>query len=141
MITRRDLIAAGAVVVAQAAVASAADAPVPGSAPAQTLARAALDCVRTGEACLQHCLTLLATGDKTLGECAQMVNQMLAVCRAVGPIVDAGGKYVRPTAQLCRDVCSDCEQVCRQHAQQHTICATCADACAAAVAAAKQVIA
>lgn len=133
MMTRRDLMVAGAAVVAQAAAVRAAEAP----AAAGALARAATDCVRSGEACLQHCLQLLSTGDKTLGECAQMVNQMLAVCRAVGPLADAGGKYLRATAQLCRDVCADCERVCRQHAERHPICGTCADACAATAAAAK----
>ena len=86
---------------------------------------------------MQHCLDALAKGDKSLGECAQMVNQMLAVCRAVGPIVDANGRFVRPMAQLCAEVCADCEQACRKHAQHHAICAQCADACAATVKAAK----
>ena len=137
MLTRRQLMAAGAAVAAQAAVARAADAPPAAGDASQSFARAAADCVVSGEACMQHCLTELASGDKTLGECAQMVNQMLAVCRAVGPIVDAKGKYVRGMAQLCTAVCSDCEQACRKHAEHHAVCRTCADACAAVVAAAK----
>lgn len=137
MITRRDLMVAGATVMAHAAVAHAADAPTSGTDKDQALSSAASECVRSGEACMQHCLNELAKGDKTLGECAQMVNQMLAVCRAVGPIVDAKGKYVRPMAQLCADVCTDCEAACRKHAQHHAICAQCADACATVVKAAK----
>jgi Cys-rich four helix bundle protein (predicted Tat secretion target) len=138
MITRRDLMVAGAAAVAaQALAARAADAPASSGDPAQVFTRAAAECVYAGEACMQHCLTLLASGDKTLGECASMVNQMLAVCRAVGPIADAKGKYIRSVARLCLEVCTDCERVCRQHAEQHAICKTCADACAATVAAAK----
>ena len=135
MITRRDLMVAGTTAVTmRAARAVAAVAP---DDPRRTLAQAAGTCVRDGEACLEHCLQLLATGDTSLRECAQMVNQMLAVCRAVGPIVDANGKYVRPLAQLCGDVCADCERACRKHSQQHEICRACADACAATAAAAK----
>lgn len=138
MITRRDLMVAGAAVVgAHAATARGADAPPPAGASTQAFAKAAADCVRIGEACLQHCLTLLGKGDTSLADCAQMVNQMLAVCRAVGPIADANGKYLRPTAQLCRDICTDCERVCRVHAQHHAICKQCADVCAAVIAAAK----
>jgi Cys-rich four helix bundle protein (predicted Tat secretion target) len=138
MITRRDLMVAGATVVAaQAVAARAADTQARTGDPAQAFTRAAADCVGAGEACLQHCLTLLASGDKTLGDCALLVNQMLAVCRAVGPIVEANGKYVRSIAQLCLEVCTDCERVCRQHAEHHAICKTCADSCAAVVAAAK----
>ena len=138
MITRRDLMVAGAAAVAaHAAAARGADAPAPAAGPAQVFARAAAECVRTGEACLQHCLTLLSKGDTSLADCAQMVNQMLAVCRAVGPIADANGKYLRQTAQLCRDVCTDCERACRVHAEHHAICKECADDCVALVAAAK----
>lgn len=137
MITRRDLMVAGATVMAHAALARAADAPAAGADKGQALSSAAADCVRSGEACMQHCLDELARGDKTLGECAQMVNQILALCRAVGPIVDANGKYVRQMAQLCADICADCEQACRKHAQHHAVCAACADACAAVVKAAK----
>src|SRR4029450_7449259 len=96
MITRRDLIiAGGGAVIAHAVVASAGDAPAAPTDKGQALTSAAVECVRTGEVCMQHCLDELAKGDKMLVDCAQMVNQMLAVCRAVGPIVDANGKYVR----------------------------------------------
>ena len=137
MIARRELLVAGAAVITHAAVGRAADPPAAGVGKGQALTNAAAECVRVGQTCLQHCLDELGKGDKTLAECAQMVNQMLAVCRAVGPIVDANGKYVRPMAQLCADVCTDCEAACRKHAQHHAICAQCADTCATVVKAAK----
>jgi Cys-rich four helix bundle protein (predicted Tat secretion target) len=142
MLTRRDLmIAGGSAVLAHAVVASAADAPAAPTDKGQALTSATAECVRTGEACMQHCLDELATGDKMLGDCAQSVNQMLAICRAVGPVVDAKGKYVKAMVQLCHDVCTDCEQVCRKHAQHHAICAACADACAVVVKASQALIA
>lgn len=135
MLTRRELIAAAAAALAwQALPASAASA---ADDKAQALARAASGCVRAGEACLQHCLDLLASGDKSLGDCAKMVTQMLAVCRAVGPIADAGGRHLPAMAQLCQAVCTDCEKVCREHASHHEVCKACADACQTTAAAAK----
>lgn len=139
MLTRRNLLAAGTAALAwqalPVAVAAAAD------DEARALARAASGCVRAGEACLQHCLDLLATGDKSLGDCAKMVNQMLAVCRAVGPIADAGGTHLVAMARLCQAVCTDCEKACREHAAHHDVCKACADACESTAAAAKALLA
>jgi Cys-rich four helix bundle protein (predicted Tat secretion target) len=94
--------------------------------------------VNAGDACLQHCLDVLAKGDTSLGECAQSVRQMLAVCNAVGPIAVANSKYLKPMARLCVEVCSDCERICRKHGAHHAACKRCAEACARTVAEAKK---
>jgi Cys-rich four helix bundle protein (predicted Tat secretion target) len=103
------------------------------------LARAAAECVRAGEECVQHCLDLLARGDTSLGECAKSVNQMLAVCRAAGPLAYADSKHLKTFAKLCADVCSECETACRKHESHHAVCKSCAEACARTVAEAKKV--
>lgn len=140
MLTRREMMAAGAaVLVAQAVPAAGAESS--GAGKAAALAAAASECVRAGEACLQHCLDLLAKGDTSIAECAQTVNQMLAVCRAVGPLADAGGTHLPAMAQLCQAVCTDCAAACRKHADHHAICKTCMEACERTVAAAKAVAA
>lgn len=144
-ITRRDLLASGAVLGATLAVGTSAfaatDAPAATASDgaADAFARAAADCVRVGEECLQHCLTLLAGGDESLGDCAKSVQQMLGVCRAAGPLAYAGSKHLAAFARLCADVCGDCETACRKHEGHHAICKTCAEACAKTVAAAKKV--
>lgn len=143
-ITRRELLASGAALGATlglGASALAADAP---AAPAandagEAFARAAADCVRVGEECLQHCLALLAGGDTALGDCVKSVQQMLGICRAAGPLVYADLKRLAAFARLCADVCGDCEAACRKHESHHAICKACADACAKTVAAAKKV--
>jgi Cys-rich four helix bundle protein (predicted Tat secretion target) len=140
--SRREimLVGAGVLLVGQAAITGAAA--EEGTAKASPdLARAAAECVRAGEVCLQHCLDLLATGDKTLGACAQRVNQMLAVCRAVGPLALAGGKHLAAMARICRDVCTDCEAACREHEKHHAPCKACADVCAKVIVEAKRVAA
>lgn len=111
----------------------------PAAAPAAGLARAATECVRVGEECVQHCLDLLAKGDTSLGECAKAVNQMLAVCNAAGPLVYAGSKHLKAFAKLCADVCGECETACRKHESHHAVCKACAEACARTVAEAKKV--
>lgn len=140
--TRRELLASGAVLGASLTVGASAlaatDAPAASDA-GDAFARAAADCVRVGEECLQHCLTLLASGDESLGDCAKSVQQMLAVCRAAGPLAYAGSKHLGAFARLCADVCGDCEAACRKHESRHAICKQCADACAKTVAAAKKI--
>jgi Cys-rich four helix bundle protein (predicted Tat secretion target) len=84
---------------------------------------------------------LLAAGDEALGDCAKSVQQMLAVCRAAGPLVYADSKHLRAFAKLCADVCGDCETACRKHEGHHAICKQCAEACAKTVAEAKKLAA
>lgn len=84
-ISRRDLLASAAALGTtyglDATVVLAAE--TPGNAPATDgLAKAAAECVRIGEECLQHCLVLLGQGDTSLADCSKTVQQMLAVCRA-----------------------------------------------------------
>lgn len=141
-VTRRDVLAAGAALgaaygfgISQAFAADAAPAkPVAGAG----LAAAAAACVQVGEECLQHCLSLLADGDESLGDCAKSVQQMLAICRAAGPLVYAGSKHLRAFAEVCAAVCGDCETACRKHESHHAICKACAEACAKTVAEAKK---
>ena len=102
------------------------------------LAAAAAECVKVGEECLQHCLVLLADGDESLGDCAKSVQQMLAVCRAAGPLVHARSKRLGAFAKLCASVCADCETACRKHDSHHAICRKCAEACVKTVAEAKK---
>jgi Cys-rich four helix bundle protein (predicted Tat secretion target) len=142
-IGRRDVLLAGAGVVTAGLLGSGvAVAGAPAAAgPAPALADTATACVAAGDACLQHCLDRLAQGDTSLGECAQSVRQMLAVCGAVGPLASAGGKHLAAAARLCIEVCGDCEQVCRKHEHEHPPCKRCAEACARTVAEAKKVVA
>lgn len=146
-LTRRDLLASGAAVgatyalgltAAFAAEADAAPAPPAHAHAGAGLAHAAAECVRVGEECLQHCLVLLADGDESLGDCAKSVQQMLAICRAAGPLVYAGSKHLGAFAKLCAAICSDCETACRKHEAHHAICKQCAEACAKTVAEAKK---
>ena len=44
---------------------------------------AALECVRVGQECLDHCVRNLSTGEKMMAECAGTVRAMLPLCEAV----------------------------------------------------------
>ena len=147
MLDRRDLLTAGVGLVAFASVARAADEaaqkPAAGgsSEGQQALAKAVAQCITAGNACLDHCLTLLGSGDTSLAECAKSVPDMLAVCNATEVLVTSKAGYVKSAVQLCIEACTDCERACRKHEDHHAICKTCAEACAATIKAARAYLA
>jgi Cys-rich four helix bundle protein (predicted Tat secretion target) len=97
----------------------------------KALVNSAADCVHIGEECLNHCLTMLSTGDKELGECSKSVNQLLATCDALMKLAAQESVYTPKMAALAGQVCKDCEAECRKHEKKHGLCKACADSCAA----------
>lgn len=96
----------------------------------QALVDSASDCVKTGEACINHCLDLLAQGDKEMAACAKSVNEMLAVCVALQRLATTDSKFLPKYAALAGEVCDACEKECRKHEKKHAECKACADSCA-----------
>jgi Cys-rich four helix bundle protein (predicted Tat secretion target) len=96
---------------------------------------AAFDCLKKGQACVSHCIALLAAGDTSMAGCAASVHDMVAATTALGAIASGGGKHVADAARLAAAICRDCEVECRKHEAHHAVCKECADACARTVAA------
>jgi Cys-rich four helix bundle protein (predicted Tat secretion target) len=90
-------------------------------------------CLVKGEACLSHCMETFVQGDTTMAECADAVQQMIPVCRAMASLVVYDSKHLEDLARACMGVCTDCEKVCREHAEHQKECKECADACAAVI--------
>lgn len=99
--------------------------------PFSSLIASSGDCLKTGEACLAHCLVLLGQGDKEMAACAQSVNGLLAVCGTLGKLAGQNSKHTAAMAKLAADVCAECEKECRKHEKKHAECKACADSCAA----------
>lgn len=96
----------------------------------QALVEAASDCIIKGETCLNHCLDLLADGDKEMAACAKSVNQMLALCNALVSLGNQQSKYLSALSKVALDACEACEAECRKHEKKHEQCKACADSCA-----------
>ena len=149
MMERRDMLVASAggiaalLLAAQGAGSAAAETTAGAGAnpKVDALAQAAGTCTVAGNVCLQHCLTILAQGDRSLGGCAKAVSQMLALCDATSTLAAFDSQYTPRLAKLCIDVCADCEKACRPHAEHHAVCKACADACVATIAQAKLIAA
>ena len=107
--------------------------------PNDAVAAAASNCVSKGEACLNHCLALLGSGDKSMAACSKTVSEMLAVCGAMRSLAAQGAPSLPKFASVCLEVCKRCETECRKHA--HGPCKECAAACAACQAECKKIAA
>jgi Cys-rich four helix bundle protein (predicted Tat secretion target) len=102
----------------------------PAMAANQVLINATSDCIQKGQACLNHCFTLLGQGEKEMAACAASVNQMLAMCAALQQLASANSKYLAAQAKVVMEVCKDCQEECKKHASKHEECKLCGEACA-----------
>lgn len=105
------------------------------------LVKAAADCTAKGDACLSHCMETFVAGDTTMAACADAVQQMLPVCRAMSQLAAYDSKHLSDLARACIGVCTDCEKACREHAEHQKECKDCADACAALIEECKKLVA
>ena len=103
-------------------------------------ARAAAECHRAGERCLEHCIRLLGSGNTAMADCARTVHEMLPICAAVGPLAAARSEHARALAAICKATCESCLAACAPHRSHHAECAACADACEATIAASNRLL-
>lgn len=90
---------------------------------------AALECVRVGGECLDHCVRSLSTGDKMMAECAATVRAMLPLCSAVVELSRLDSAHLKALAAVCAKACRDCEAACKKHAGHHAECKACMESC------------
>jgi Cys-rich four helix bundle protein (predicted Tat secretion target) len=91
------------------------------------LAVSAEKCVGTGEACLDHCISMMSTGDTSMAACAKSVREMLLVCRPLAQAARQGSKRTAAIAKLALDACNECMEECRKHSAAP--CKACLSAC------------
>ena len=123
---------------AQNAVAQAVTAPAAGGDGA--VAEAAFDCLRKGEACADHCVRMLTTGDTSMAECIVAVRDMLPATDALSRLASSNSKHLPAAARFALEVCEACEAACRKHAQVHAVCRECADSCTRTIAACRKLV-
>jgi Cys-rich four helix bundle protein (predicted Tat secretion target) len=95
----------------------------------QKAIEAALECVKTGEACISHCQMMLANGDKSMAECLKSALEMTAMCRALASLAAYESKSLKKAAAACAEICRNCEKTCEAHASKHAVCNDCMNSC------------
>jgi Cys-rich four helix bundle protein (predicted Tat secretion target) len=94
------------------------------------LIRSALDCVHTGDVCIDHCYQTFQAGDTSLAECVRRVQELVAACAALARLASLDSPHLAEFAAATAKVCRSCEKECRKH-EAHKPCKDCGDACAA----------
>lgn len=89
----------------------------------------ALDCLKTGQLCMDHCIELFKSGDTSVAKCADVVNEMLAMCTALSQMAAYQSSHLKDFAKVCAAVCQDCQDECEEHAKMHAECKACAASC------------
>jgi Cys-rich four helix bundle protein (predicted Tat secretion target) len=95
----------------------------------KALAEAAHACIHAAEECIDHCITMLSNGDKSMADCFAAVRQMKPMCEALEELAHLKSAHVKAHAALCAKVCRECEKACKPHAE-HPPCKACMEACA-----------
>ena len=93
------------------------------------LIRIANECAQHGDECIAHCIELFKTGDTSLAKCADTVNEMIVMCRALAKMATYDSKEVKAVAKICMDVCQVCADECGKHADKHPNCKACEQSC------------
>lgn len=111
------------------------------SNPHEAAIDAALDCLKKGQACLDHCMILFKKGDNSVAACADTVNEMLAMCSTLSKMASYQSKHLKAFAKVCIATCKDCRKECRKHEDKHAECKACADSCKNCIAQCEKLIA
>ena len=94
-----------------------------------SLQQSALKCVSTGEDCLRHCLGMMAMKDTSMAECANLVVQLVASCRALHTLAAVNSQFTAAIAKGVAEVCTACGKECSKFSEKYAVCKACADAC------------
>jgi Cys-rich four helix bundle protein (predicted Tat secretion target) len=96
----------------------------------QALIDAASKCSSAAVACTNHCVQMLAAGDKSLMVCTSTSREVAVVCDGLSSLASQDAPDLAKYAKVAAEICAHCEAECRKHAQ-HAVCKSCAEACAA----------
>lgn len=95
----------------------------------QKVIDSASQCIKDGQACVQHCIDMFKMKDTSMAQCADTVQEMLATCTALSQLASYDSKHLKDFAKTCINVCKDCKKECDKHADKHAACKACADSC------------
>jgi Cys-rich four helix bundle protein (predicted Tat secretion target) len=96
----------------------------------EALIDAAMDCLKKGDLCTDHCIELVKTGDTSIADCLASVSDMEPMCKALAKLAANQSPHLTELVAVCISVCETCEKECRKHEKKHAQCKACADSCA-----------
>ena len=97
------------------------------------------ECAALAEDCIAHCQTVLATGDKSLGECLKTALACDTACIAVSRLARLDSEFTAGFAKQSIAAMEACAAACKPHIEHHATCKACFDACGKTISAAKAI--
>lgn len=104
------------------------------------LIKIANECAQHGDECIDHCIELFKTGDTSLANCADTVNEMIVMCRALAKMATYQSEDLKAVAKICISVCQRCVDECSKHEDKHPNCKACADSCRECIKECKKIV-
>lgn len=95
-------------------------------------------CTAAVSACIAHCQTLLAEGDKSLGLCLRTALDCDVTCGAVLKAAELNSSFTPGLARTAVAAMDACAMACEPHVDHHAECKACRDACLSAIDAARK---
>jgi Cys-rich four helix bundle protein (predicted Tat secretion target) len=93
------------------------------------IATAAANAVTKGLACADHCVEMLAQGERDMAECLEHVLDLVAVSEALAKLAANHSQHLGQSAKLAAAVAADCAKACDKHRKHMKTCQECYDAC------------
>ena len=89
----------------------------------------AMDCVKKGQLCRDHCIELVKAGNTSISDCLDIVIDTISMCETLAQLAVSNSRHLKPFAKVCIEVCKDCEKECRVHKDKHKECKACMESC------------
>jgi Cys-rich four helix bundle protein (predicted Tat secretion target) len=96
------------------------------------LAAAAAHCEQAAQACLRHCLAMLAS-DSSMAACGKAVADLVPAAAALAALASGSSRHTAALAKVVADVAKDCKAECDKHSGMAP-CKACGDSCATLIA-------
>lgn len=90
---------------------------------------AVAECIKTGNACIDHCIMRLADKDTSLAGCLETTRAMVPVLEATLVLASSQSKHLSKLIVAAVAVTKDCRAECKIHAEHHAECKACLAAC------------
>jgi Cys-rich four helix bundle protein (predicted Tat secretion target) len=96
----------------------------------KALEETSIECVKTGNDCLRHCLGMFAMKDTSMAKCADTAFQLVGGCSALASLAAVNSEHTAHLAKVVEMLCNDCKKECDSF-PKIVECKTCGDACKA----------
>ncbi len=105
----------------------------------KALINIANECAQHGDECIDHCIELFKAGDTSVAKCAETVNEMIVMCRALAKMATYQSEQLVAVAKICIDVCQVCADECGKHSK-HPQCKACERSCLECIEECKKIV-